>query len=989
MAPNDSDSGKLPDVSEVRMQATFMYEQPDKGVYNSTIGSDTKPVLSADAETQIAIAKEISTVAMETRLRAMGLLEHPGVSESVQSVQASPPSSPETGGTEFAVRALAPILKSRVALNYLVEQLTRQFTPDELFERGVDLPADDADIDMDAMRPVIADKDHIEVKKVGGGGMGGIYAVFVDGEVRIRKVNNQPLGQRGGNPTLIERFDRESTITESLKGQGVPRFIRGGTLTGTDGKTYQYFEYECLPRHSLEQLKKAFSDVDASVTAAAVSQASIVLTQPEPFSEWGEATQEEVPRKDESTGDSAGEFSITANPAEAANELSTLRTRYPKWFVNRIGAEVALRMAHCHSKNVIHRDLKPGNIMITDGDPRKKGGQVEIIDFGLADDPQYKELTMSTDVFGSVNYMSPEQLDKSKNCTTKSDVWSFGVILYEMYVGRRPFAGQQAVEVIRSMQQYLGDEHRFEKYFGMIRDEELREMIGRMLEIQPQLRPTMEEVSEFFFKRCPELCNDGERMQGKYPDFTSFKGDAFTGHPIPMPKREGVVEVTDFVGDLLQTNAEIAEQLGELSDDPIDFGVRHETVLHSILTQAPDDVEIFEDLLSPPKKVKKSVVLAWAAAGLLGLVIVGGVIAIVYKGGGNNQRNHISQNDDEKAREAMRNAQSDLLSVLARQDALRSRIDTALANVVTALGNLPAGQHQQFIDRLQQSVKLHGYELTVDGDKLTLINPERQAALVTAKTALLEKLQNRVNQQHPDIAPALAAFNAALLRVDTGYRQTILSELRGSGEGYTVAETENGEVTVLLAGISMHTFKEGVFYTDQANSLVAYTLNNSRGTPLTFDRDVTYRQSPDDIPQGANGVTLSYVTFTQQELQTLTSQISPSAEDVSQYTNGQMFWSVSNGTGEHVIFNPRLGAIRVVTTDEGVVEMYPTKEDAGHDADLSAFLKNLGRVTFGSTETRTGFEGQPASITRAANRSISVFAQYTFGENSDEHNAVK
>lgn len=107
-------------------------------------------------------------------------------------------------------------------------------------------------------------------------------------------------------------------------------------------------------------------------------------------------------------------------------------------------------LAHAHQKGVIHRDLKPSNIMLVnvDGDH----DFVKILDFGLAKlrslTGEYQKLTKTGDVFGSPSYMSPEQCTGSK-IDARSDIYSFGCVMYEALTGKAPFRGSNSLEVIR------------------------------------------------------------------------------------------------------------------------------------------------------------------------------------------------------------------------------------------------------------------------------------------------------------------------------------------------------------------------------------------------------------------------------------------------------------------------------------------------------------------------------------------------------------
>lgn len=97
-------------------------------------------------------------------------------------------------------------------------------------------------------------------------------------------------------------------------------------------------------------------------------------------------------------------------------------------------------IAHAHESYIIHRDIKPQNIMIEDN------GLIKITDFGIAMALNATQLTQTNSVMGSVHYLPPEQAS-GKGTTIKSDIYSLGILMYELLTGTVPFKGDNAVEI--------------------------------------------------------------------------------------------------------------------------------------------------------------------------------------------------------------------------------------------------------------------------------------------------------------------------------------------------------------------------------------------------------------------------------------------------------------------------------------------------------------------------------------------------------------
>jgi serine/threonine protein kinase len=104
---------------------------------------------------------------------------------------------------------------------------------------------------------------------------------------------------------------------------------------------------------------------------------------------------------------------------------------------------LALALAHAHSRGVLHRDLKPENVVVTESQ------RAVLIDFGLAHVLDDAPLTARGMCFGSPSYLAPERLEGAPH-DVRADLYSLGVMLYEMLAGTRPFAGKNLAELLHA-----------------------------------------------------------------------------------------------------------------------------------------------------------------------------------------------------------------------------------------------------------------------------------------------------------------------------------------------------------------------------------------------------------------------------------------------------------------------------------------------------------------------------------------------------------
>ncbi len=144
-----------------------------------------------------------------------------------------------------------------------------------------------------------------------------------------------------------------------------------------------------------------------------------------------------------------GEADGQAYIAMAHIEGKTLRERLAQQPLEsgeavRLAVEIAGGLDEAHQKGIIHRDIKSANIMITDK------GQAKIMDFGLAKVAGGPVITTEVKTMGTVAYMSPEQA-RGEEVDHRTDIWSLGIVLYEMLTGRLPFQGERETSILYSI----------------------------------------------------------------------------------------------------------------------------------------------------------------------------------------------------------------------------------------------------------------------------------------------------------------------------------------------------------------------------------------------------------------------------------------------------------------------------------------------------------------------------------------------------------
>ncbi|MGB5695088.1 MAG: serine/threonine-protein kinase, partial [Polyangiales bacterium] len=163
-----------------------------------------------------------------------------------------------------------------------------------------------------------------------------------------------------------------------------------------------------------------------------------------------------------------------------------------------ITLQLARGLDYAHFRGIIHRDIKPANIMVS------MQGDVKLMDFGIARHERFADLTETGTGLGTPSYMSPEQILGDK-LDFRSDIFSVGIVLYQMLTGRKPFVEDESRTV---MQKIRLDRHESPKKLGVDVPRKLERIMGRCLQKMPANRyPTtqalIDDLAEFLAPRVP------------------------------------------------------------------------------------------------------------------------------------------------------------------------------------------------------------------------------------------------------------------------------------------------------------------------------------------------------------------------------------------------------------------------------------------------------------------------------------------------------
>ncbi|MEX2106398.1 MAG: serine/threonine-protein kinase [Solirubrobacterales bacterium] len=152
--------------------------------------------------------------------------------------------------------------------------------------------------------------------------------------------------------------------------------------------------------------------------------------------------------------------------------------------IGEIGADLCEALDHAHSRGVVHRDIKPQNVQVTEGEPRAK-----LMDFGIARLADDAPLTAAGDIVGTLAYMSPEQAE-GRPAGPEADVYSLALVLYECWSGENPHRRASPAATARAIGARARPLRRLRP--GLPR--ELTDTIDACLAARPNHRPSLEEL---------------------------------------------------------------------------------------------------------------------------------------------------------------------------------------------------------------------------------------------------------------------------------------------------------------------------------------------------------------------------------------------------------------------------------------------------------------------------------------------------------------
>ena len=259
-------------------------------------------------------------------------------------------------------------------------------------------------------------------------------------------------------------------------------------------------------------------------------------------------------------------------------------------------------MSHAHESYIIHRDIKPQNIMIEDN------GLIKITDFGIAMALNATQLTQTNSVMGSVHYLPPEQAS-GKGATIKSDIYSLGILMYELITGNVPFKGDNAVEIALK---HMKDKIPSIRKQNPATPQAVENILLKATAKNPRNRyDSVKQMHEDFLHCLEEEHANDKKVVFEYPENDLDSSEPISNKKKTSPKKIVEKPVTEDTDELVteitdETNNDFEDIEEEINDDAIE--------------EEEEEEEYFEE----PKK--RNTLITILASFFLLLLITGGVI---------------------------------------------------------------------------------------------------------------------------------------------------------------------------------------------------------------------------------------------------------------------------------------------------------------------------------------------------------------------------